>query len=142
MRPEPTIVDIILERQKAMRREMDRRGILLKVAAHDSGLNYDTLLTYFPANRDAKPAQIPASAIYALTGHVPDDIVSLLLPAGHLIVRAPEEVDHDEIAGAVHDYLLTKEKAHHPESPAGRDIAPCEDATLRTKLAVVRGGRS
>lgn len=135
MHDESRIVGIIRERQSAMRREMDRRGIAMKAVSQDSGISYGTLLTYFPADPAKQPAQIPGSAIFALTGHLPADILSLLLPNGHLIVQAPEEIDHDQVAEAFHDYLQAKERAHHPDSPAGREIAPCEDNVLRGKFA-------
>lgn len=131
-------VDIIRDRQLAMRREMDRRGIAMKVISQDSGIGYSTLLTYFPADQNAKPAQIPGSAIYALTGHIPGDILSLLLPVGHVIVQVPEEINHAEIAGAMSDYLAAKHDAHHPESEAGPAIGPNEDNVLRGKFARVR----
>jgi hypothetical protein len=137
-----TIVDIIRERQKAMRREMVRRGIAMKAVAMDSGVDYYTLLTYFPADKDKTPAQIPGSVIYALTGHLPADILSLLLPAGHLIVQAPEEIDHDQIADAMVSYLADKQHAHHPESECGPAIGPSECEKLTGKFAVVVGGRA
>jgi hypothetical protein len=138
MHDESKIVGIIRERQAAMRREMDRRGIAMKVVSQDSGISYSTLLTYFPADQYKTPVQIPGSAIYALTGHLPPDILSLLLPTGHVIVKAPEEINHDEIADAMADYLAEKQHAHHPDSPDGREIAECEDNILRGKFALVR----
>jgi hypothetical protein len=139
MHDESKIVDIIRDRQLAMRREMDRRGIAMKVVSQDSGIGYSTLLTYFPADPMARPAQIPGSAIYALAGHIPPDILSLLLPVGHVIVKAPEAINHDEIAEAMHDFLQAKERAHHPDSEAGREIGPGEDNVLRGKFTVVQG---
>lgn len=59
----------------------------------------------------------------------------LFEPEAHALVCLPAEIDHDEIAGAFHDYLQAKERAHHPNSPAGRDIADCEDNILRGKFA-------
>lgn len=141
MTPESEIVDIIRDRQAAMRREMDRRRIAMKIVAQDSGLSYSTLLTYFPADANKTPVQIPGSVIFALTGHAPADILSLLLPSDFIIVQVPEGVDHDQIAEAVSDYLHEKNAAHHPLSEAGREIGPREDETLRGKLAVVAGGR-
>lgn len=138
MHDESKIVGIIRARQCAMRREIDRRGIAMKAVAMDSGIKYETLLTYFPADENKTPVQIPGSAIYALTGHLPADILSLLLPAGHVIVQAPEEVDHDKIAECLHDYLQAKERAHHPESEAGREIGPGEDNVLRGKWAAAK----
>ena len=139
MHDESRIVGIIRERQLAMRREMDRRGIAMKVVSQDSGIPYATLLTYFPADPLKQPTQIPGSAIYALTGNLAPDILSLLLPSGHVIVKAPEEINHDEIAEAMHDFLTTKERAHHPESEAGREIGPGEHQSLREKFTVIQG---
>ena len=51
---------------------------------------------------------------------------------------APEDVDHDQLADAMADYLAAKQHAHHPDSPDGREIAECEDAELCTRLAVVK----
>lgn len=128
---------IVKDRQRAIRREMDRRGIHLKIVAADSGLSPSTLASYFPADPAIDPAQMPTGALFALVGVLPDDLTSLMLPAGVQIVRVPEDVDHDEAAQAMHNYLATKTAAHHPDSPGGRDISPCEDLSLRTKLATV-----
>lgn len=128
---------IVKDRQRAIRREMDRRGIHLKIVAADSGLSPSTLASYFPADPAIDPAQMPTGALFALVGVLPDDLISLMLPAGVQIVRVPEYVDHDEVCQAMHDYLASKSAAHHPDSPGGRDIAPCEDAKLRGKLAAI-----
>jgi len=134
------IVRVLKDRQQAMRREMDRRGIALKAVSFDSGIGYSTLLSYFPCeDGKADPALMPVSAQYALCGVVPDDILSLLLPEGRRIVRVSEMLDHDEAAEALQDYLREKERAHRPDSPAGRDIAPCEDNVLRGKFADIPG---
>lgn len=131
---------IVRERQLAIRREIDRRGIALKAVACDSGIGYGTLLTYFPAPGSREPACLPTSALYALAEGkaLPLDLLSMLLPVGVAMVFVPEEVDHHEAAAAMQDFLSAKARAHHPDSPAGEAIAPCEDATLRAKLAVVR----
>jgi hypothetical protein len=47
------------------------------------------------------------------------------------------EVDHDELADAVADYLHEKNAAHHPESEAGRDIGPTEKARLDSKVVAL-----
>lgn len=138
MRDERTIVGVIRARQAAIRRELDRRQIPMKVVSQDSGLLYDTLLTYFPADALKTPAQIPGSAIFALAGHIPNDLISLLLPDGFQVVRAPEDINHDELAEFMADYLSTKHHAHHPESPAGREISECEDSALGRKFTVVK----
>ncbi|MES2295240.1 MAG: hypothetical protein V4527_18230 [Pseudomonadota bacterium] len=133
------VSSILKTRQSQMRREMDRRGLSMKGVSYDSGIPYSTLLSYFPDEKGkAVPALMPVSAQYALCDAVPDDILSLLLPDDRRIVRVPEGIDHDEIAEVVADYLLTKERAHHPDSEAGREIGPKEDETLRGKVAVLR----
>jgi hypothetical protein len=143
MRDSSSIVRILKDRQCAMRREMDRRGIAMKAVSFDSGIPYSTLLSYFPeAEAKAVPALMPVSAQYALCGAIPEDILSQLLPDGRRIVRVPEMLDHDEISEAVQDYLQTKERAHHPESEEGREIGPNEDAHLSGKFAVIAGGRA
>jgi hypothetical protein len=113
---------------------MDRRGLAMKVVASDSGINPATLATYFPADPNADPAQIPGGAIHDLCGVLPADLLSLLLPDGFCIVRAPGAVDHDELATAVTDYLGAKQAAHHPESECGPAIGPRERAGLDSKV--------
>lgn len=130
---------IVKQRQLAVRREMDRRGISLKATSMDSGIPYPTLASYFPADPHADPAQIPGGAIYALCGVLPADLVSLFLPTGFAIVRAPEGVDYDELEDVCRDYLETKGRAHHENSPAGRDISPCERDLLNVKVIPLRG---
>lgn len=128
--------DIVRERQLAVRRELDRRGISLKAVSFDAGLPYSTIVSYFPA--DGTPHIISGGALFKLTRAIPADVLSLLLPDGFLIVRAPVEIDHDHISEAMREYLAAKDHAHHPESEAGREIGPGEDETLRGKLSVVK----
>ena len=129
---------IVRERQAFIRREIDRRGIALKAVSMDSKIPYPTLLSYFPQEGSREPAMMPVSALYALIGALPDDLLSLLLPAGHVIVAVPEDVDHDEIARHCREYLRAKDDAHHPESEAGREIGPTEDNVLRASFARVK----
>jgi hypothetical protein len=138
MHDQSIIVGVIRARQAAIRRELDRRQVAMKVVSQDSGIPYSTLLTYFPADGDKQPAQIPGSAIYALAAVMPTDLTSLLLPDGFQVVRAPEEINHDEIAEVMAEYLATKQHAHHPESPLGREISQCEDNVLDGKFTQVK----
>lgn len=131
---------IVRDRQLAIRREMDRRGISLKAVSFDSGIPYPTIISYFPGERDREPATIPGGAIYALCEGqaLPADLLSVLLPDGFQIVRVSEGIDHDRIAEMAADYLATKNAAHHPESEAGRDLGPTEAATLTGKIVQLR----
>lgn len=129
---------IVKRRQKDIRRELDRRGIALKVVAMDTGLSYSTLASYFPVDKDADPAQMPTGVLYDLIGHVPDDLLSLLLPVGRQIVALPDDLDHDALSDLAADYLTTKAAAHKADSPAGVDIAPCEKEALDRKVVALR----
>lgn len=137
------ISQMIAERQEMMFRiacDPMRYRLTLNAISSASGIPYSTLRSY--AGHNGATAEMPLSAQYKLVGVMPAELLSLLLPDGHLIVQAPVEIDHDEIAEAFHDYLQAKERAHRPDSPAGRDIAPCEDSDLRGRFAVVTGGRA
>ena len=131
---------IVRERQLAIRREMDRRGISLKAVAFDSGIPYPTIVSYFPGERDKQPATIGCAALWMLCEKraLPLDLLSLLLPTGFAIVALPEGLDHDDLEQAALDYIACKSGAHHPDSPAGREIAPCEAATLTGKAVRLR----
>lgn len=125
--------------QETIRNGLDERLIPLKVIAADAKVSYSTLISWFPV-RDGKrdPGCLSVAALRRLIGAMPADLLSLLLPDGWLIVRVPEQLDHDEVSEAVQDYLREKERAHHPESEAGREIGPTEDNVLRGKFASVR----
>jgi hypothetical protein len=129
---------IVREIQLVIRRELDRRGKSLKAISFDAGVPYSTLLSYFPGDRNAVPHAMPVAALRKLIGHIPADLMSLMLPDGWQIVHAPEEVDHDAIAEACRAYLSAKEAAHRKDSPAERDIADCEDRTLRAAAVSLR----
>ena len=107
----------------------------MKAISLDSDIPYGTLRTY--AGHSGTTAEMPVSALYRLVGVIPDELLSLLLPAGRQIVQAPESVDHDTLADLVRDYLITKDHAHRPDSPGGREISGCEDEALRGKLTAV-----
>jgi hypothetical protein len=135
MRP---VSEIIRDRQRVIRRELDRRKVSLKGIAFDSGINYDTLISYFPGG-ERHPAEMPVSAAFSLCGVLPDDLLNLLCPDGFAVVRKPEGVDYDDIAECARDLCAAKDKAHHPASEAGREIGPTESAQLECKVVQLRG---
>ncbi len=134
-----SIVNVVRGRQLVMRREMDRRGISMKAVSFDSGIPYSTLLSYFPGEKDATPALMPVSAQYCLCGAVPDDILSLLLPDGRLIVRIPEAIDHDEIAAWAEEYNARKLAAHRADSECQEQIGPTERRELDSIVVAFPG---
>jgi hypothetical protein len=132
----------VKQRQLAIRREMDRRGILLKIVAQDSGIPYPTLASYFPADAHADPAQIPGGAIYALadTKALPADLLSDLMPNGWAIVRVPEGIDHDAIADWAEQYNARKLAAHRADSECAEQLGPNERAELNGIVVAFPGG--
>jgi len=134
--------NIVRDRQKLVRREMNRRGISIKAVQLDGGWDSSsTVLSYFPEDAHAQPAVMSVAALYRLldTEALPSDLLSLLLPPGFQIVRAPEAIDHDEVETVCRDYLAAKGKAHQADSPAGREIADCERVLLDGKVVQMRG---
>lgn len=128
---------IMRDRQEVIRRELDRRGIALKAVSFDSRIPYSSLLSYFPGGT-SQPAELPIGALYSLCGAIPEDLLNLLLPDGFAIVRVPAGIDYDEISSACRDFIAAKDQAHHPESEAGRDIGPNEQAELGCKVVRLR----
>ena len=61
----------------------------------------------------------------------------LFEPEDCALICRPGGIDHDKIAPAFQDYLQTKERAHHPESEAGREIGPGERNGLDAKIVML-----
>lgn len=129
---------IMRGRQQAIRRELDRRGIALKAVSFDSGIPYSSLLSYFPEEGGRDPAVLPKSAEWCLFGAVPDDLMNLLVPDDYAVVRKPKGIDYDQFSADCREFVDTKEKAHHPDSEAGRDLGPNEQNLLDGKVARLR----
>lgn len=128
---------IMRERQLTIRRELDRRGVALKAVSFDSGIPYSTLCSYFPGG-EQQPAELPGGAIYSLFGAIPDDLLNLLSPDGWATVRVPAGVDYDEVSSVCREFIDAKERFHHPESEAGRDIGPGEGKALGKTVVKLR----
>lgn len=109
-------------------------GLTLKAISLDSGIGYTTIQSYASGG-----SVMSIASLFALVGVIPDELLSLLLPEGRVIVQAPDALDHDDIERACRDFLTAKGEAHHPESPAGRDIADCEREALDVKVVQIRG---
>ncbi|MDR2858432.1 MAG: hypothetical protein LBV50_11385 [Novosphingobium sp.] len=136
---------IVRARQQAIRREMDRRGIAIKAVQFDGGWDTpSTVLSWFPADAQRTPATLSVAGLYRLLAHdaLPAELLSLLLPAGFVIARVPEDVNHDEIAAAVLAWLDDKNRANRPDSPAGTEIAASEDRELCIRFRkIIDSGR-
>lgn len=133
---DPRKIESVRRRQREMfSRALDRRtyNMTIKEIADLSGLDDSSISNYAGG-----VTTMSLASLDALIDVIPDELLSLLLPGERLILRAPSGIDHDQAAAAMMAYLAAKEQAHHPESPAGREIADCEDNVLRGKFAVVK----
>lgn len=129
--------DKILNRVKTTQKtvfakEQERRP--LKAIAIDSGLGYTTVQSHAGGHA----CMSLACFNHYIEGGVSPELLSLLLPDGFQIIKAAEAIDHDELAAKMHDWLQTKSQAHCPNSPAGRELSECEQATLNGKAASLK----
>ncbi|MBC3943324.1 hypothetical protein [Sphingomonas albertensis] len=133
---------IVRERQQDIRCAMDDLDISLKAAAGKADMPVSTFTSYFHAEKDRIPATLNVAGLFKLVKGeaLPLDLLSMLLPNGYQIVRAPDEIDHDRLCEIMASYLAEKNRAHHPDSEAGRDIGPNESANLGCIVMQLVGG--
>jgi hypothetical protein len=113
-----------------------RLTLPLKVYASKAGVSYSTFLSWFPASGTP---QVPSlSALPGLARALPGDLLSLLLPDGYHIVPGPDGIDYDEFSAGCRAFIDAKDRAHHPESEAGRDIGPGEKGELDRNVVRLR----
>jgi transcriptional regulator with XRE-family HTH domain len=121
------------DEQARVFRLAQREGLTLKAISLDSGLGYTTIQSYARGE-----AVMSIASLFRLCDVIPEELLSLLVPEGFVLLRAPEEIDHDELAEGMREWLAAKDRAHHPESPAGRDLSECEDRNLRNRASGLR----
>ncbi len=49
----------------------------------------------------------------------------------------PDGIDHDEVEDAAREFLAAKGRAHHPDSPGGRELSDCEQSDLDMKVVAI-----
>lgn len=127
---------IVREALLEIRQQLDLTRVPLKVYASKAGVSYSTFLSWFPAGGTP---QIPSlSALPGLARALPGDLLSLLLPDGYHIVPGPDGIDYDEFSAGCRAFIDAKDRAHHPESEAGRDIGPGEQGELDRNVVRLR----
>jgi hypothetical protein len=124
---------IMRDTQLQVRQELDRRKIPLKLVASKAGVPMSTFMSWFPA--DGKPQLMSIADLNKLCRALPLDLASLFMPDNIMIVDVPEGINHNDLARHAHDYLQTKTNAHDPDSEAGVEIGPNEQAELDNKAA-------
>ena len=133
--------DIMRGIQAAVRNEMDRLGMPLKVYASDAGIKDRTFMSYF--QHTGERSVMPVTALRNLCGVLPERVLSLFLPDGFQIVRAPGAVDYDLLGQKCAEFAALKNEVHGVNSPGQREISECEQARLdelAAEIAVIAGG--
>lgn len=137
MPPETMIVDRVREEQKRMfRLALDpmRYGLTLKAIHLDTGICYQSLRNYASG-----VTTMPITAIHALCGVIPNELLSLLLPAGFGVVEQSDDIDFADMAAKCVDLLTTYTAARAENSECGPAIGPNEKEALSGKVADIRG---
>ena len=105
-----------------------------KDIAEDAGISVNSVGAYARGE-----TVMGLAAFHKLCGVVPNELLSLMLPAGFQVVHTPENLDHDEVMRAIAEYSMLKMDAHRKDSVDGEKISECEDAALRSKIASITG---
>lgn len=127
--------DRLIVQQKAMFRLAAKKGFSQELIHNETRIPTTSLSDW--ANGKAKMSLVGMLKI----ADVPDfplELLSLIMPAGMAIVRVPQGIDYDDVSQACRDFIDAKDRAHHPESEAGRDIGPGEHAELSGKVVRLR----
>lgn len=106
-----------------------------KDIAEDAGISVNSISAYARGE-----TVMGLDKFYKLCGIIPNELLSVMLPAGFELVHIPENLDHDEVMRAIAEYSMAKMDAHRADSPDGEQISDCEDVALRRKFAAIRGG--
>jgi hypothetical protein len=79
------------------------------------------------------------ATLLKLVGVIPDDLLSrIFAPVERQLASSQCEFDHDAMGADCIEYGSKLQRARSPNSPAGVEIAPCEDADLRAHAARLR----
>lgn len=129
MATDDRITFLVLEAQQRIFRLAERdHGLSLKALSLDSGMPYNTIRSYAGG-----ASVMPVPALLKLVGVIPDELLSQMLEPvrRHLAENDSDDGDHDTLASNCIEFVGKHSRARHPASPAGTDIAPCEDKDLR-----------
>lgn len=134
MADKSAITDRLIVQQKAMFRLAAIKGFTQELIHSETGVPTTSLSDW--ANGKSKISMVGFLAMAEIPSF-PTELLSLVMPTGMALVHVPSGVDHDQIERACLDFIACKGDAHHPASPLGREIAPCEDSKLSTKVVTL-----
>ena len=128
-----TITAKLKRRQSAMFLEAANRGITHKEVHYATGLSLSIIGQY--ARGETAMGMPAALKVRKVVGA---ELFTMLFDDGDYLVEAAKELNHDDLAAGCIEYASTHAKARHPNSPAGVEIAPCEEGDLNGKAATLR----
>ncbi len=131
------IQGLVLNAQSRVFRLAERDyGLTFKALSLESGIPYNSIRNYAHGE-----TVMSLTALLKLAGVIPDVLLSQLFdPVGKVLVDAePDDGDHDTVAECCDNVAQLVRRARHPASPAGVEIADCEDRTIRAARAQLRG---
>ena len=108
--------------------------LTLEVLAQETGIPKPTLASY------KRGVAMPMFAFALLCDVIPDELTSLLLPAGKFVSSAePEGGDLDALAREAAGFNVEYLDAHHPNSDGGTAVTPRETANLKDRARRMAG---
>lgn len=125
-----TITSKLKRRQEAMFLEAANRGITQKELHYATGLSLSIIGQY--ARGETAMGMPAALKVRQVVGA---ELFTMLFDDGDYLVEASKGLDHDDLAAGCIEYASAHAQARHPNSPAGVDIAECEEETLNGKAA-------
>jgi len=122
-----SIVQDIISAQERMLRLAERdHALTLDVLTQETGIPKPTLASY------KRGVAMPHYAFALLCEVIPDELTSLLLPAGKYVSSSePEDGDLDAVARDAAAFNVEYLDAHHPAGEGGSTVTPRERANLR-----------
>lgn len=126
---------------------MARQQTMFRLAERDAGITRKMICLSTGYSRTAidewargeKSMSGPAIVAIAAMPEFPSTLLSLLFEGTNRhLADDCDAGDHDTLAGNCVEFSSTYTRARHPQSPAGVDIAPCEDRELQQVARKVR----
>lgn len=133
------ITALVLDVQEDIFRLAQRdHGLCLKAISDKSNVPYNSIRSY--AGSGCATVAMPVPVLLKLVDVIPDELLSRLTQlVMRCMVKLPAEMDFDDVSDACRAFIAAKDRFHHPESEAGRELGPTETAELGCQIVQLRG---
>lgn len=132
------IITATLKAQATMFRLAEREHELSLKAIHlDTLIPYDTLRSW--KGTKGAHTMMPVWAINALSGVIPDELLSLLTgPGDRHLVHNDDDDELDDLADKADAVAREVRRARHPKSPGGTEIIALEEERIKRMARSLR----